>query len=107
MIPDAEIISLLCTIFTKLDVGEFTVKVNFVCDSFNASLTNYHLRSSSITEKSSMVSSKSVECLRIKSVPSLRLLTSSTRLVRSVVEQKTLININLAPVGRCKEGDDR
>ena len=27
MIPDAEIISLLCTILSKLDVGEFTVKV--------------------------------------------------------------------------------
>lgn len=27
MIPDAELISLLCTILTKLDVGEFTVKV--------------------------------------------------------------------------------
>lgn len=27
MIPDAEIISLVCTILTKLDVGEFTVKV--------------------------------------------------------------------------------
>jgi histidyl-tRNA synthetase len=28
MIPDAEVISLMCTILTKLDVGEFTVKVN-------------------------------------------------------------------------------
>ncbi|KAF5381598.1 hypothetical protein D9615_005532 [Tricholomella constricta] len=28
MIPDAELLSLLCTIMTKLDVGEFTVKVN-------------------------------------------------------------------------------
>ncbi|KAG2364832.1 histidyl-tRNA synthetase [Suillus spraguei] len=28
MIPDAEIISLLCTILTKLDVGEFTIKLN-------------------------------------------------------------------------------
>jgi hypothetical protein len=27
MIPDAELLSLLCTILTKLDVGEFTVKV--------------------------------------------------------------------------------
>lgn len=27
MIPDAELISLICTILTKLDVGEFTVKV--------------------------------------------------------------------------------
>lgn len=27
MIPDAEIVSLLCTILSKLDVGEFTVKV--------------------------------------------------------------------------------
>ncbi|KAJ3547970.1 hypothetical protein NMY22_g1451 [Coprinellus aureogranulatus] len=28
MIPDAEILSLLCTILTKLDVGEFTIKLN-------------------------------------------------------------------------------
>jgi histidyl-tRNA synthetase len=28
MIPDAEVISLLCTILGKLDVGEFTVKVS-------------------------------------------------------------------------------
>jgi len=27
MIPDAELVSLICTILTKLDVGEFTVKV--------------------------------------------------------------------------------
>ena len=27
MIPDAEIISLVCTILSKLDVGEFTIKV--------------------------------------------------------------------------------
>lgn len=27
MIPDAELISLICTILTKLDVGDFTVKV--------------------------------------------------------------------------------
>ncbi|KAJ7447227.1 hypothetical protein FB451DRAFT_1354995 [Mycena latifolia] len=28
MIPDGEIISLICTILTKLDVGEFTIKIN-------------------------------------------------------------------------------
>jgi len=28
MIPDAEIISLLCTILTRLDVGEFTIKAS-------------------------------------------------------------------------------
>ncbi|RDX46824.1 histidyl-tRNA synthetase [Lentinus brumalis] len=28
MIPDAEIISLVCTILTRLDVGEFTIKMN-------------------------------------------------------------------------------
>ena len=28
MIPDAEIVSLLCTILTRLDVGEFTIKVS-------------------------------------------------------------------------------
>lgn len=27
MIPDAEIISLICTILSRLDVGEFTIKV--------------------------------------------------------------------------------
>ncbi|KAJ7661229.1 histidine-tRNA ligase, partial [Mycena rosella] len=28
MIPDGEIVSLLCTILSKLDVGEFTIKIN-------------------------------------------------------------------------------
>ncbi|KAJ7083367.1 hypothetical protein B0H15DRAFT_850754 [Mycena belliarum] len=28
MIPDCEIVSLLCTILSKLDVGEFTIKIN-------------------------------------------------------------------------------
>ncbi|KAI0714757.1 histidyl-tRNA synthetase [Earliella scabrosa] len=28
MIPDAEIVSLVCTILTRLDVGEFTIKIN-------------------------------------------------------------------------------
>ena len=32
MIPDAEVISLLCTILSKLDVGEFTVKVSITID---------------------------------------------------------------------------
>ena len=27
MIPDAELLSLLCTILTRLEIGEFTVKV--------------------------------------------------------------------------------
>ncbi len=27
MIPDAELLSLLCTILTRLEVGEFTIKV--------------------------------------------------------------------------------
>lgn len=39
MIPDAEILSLLCTILTKLDVGEFTIKV---CD-FVRSLSDWSL----------------------------------------------------------------
>ena len=30
MIPDAEIISLVCTIMTKLEVGDFTIKVCLV-----------------------------------------------------------------------------
>ena len=29
MIPDAEIISLVCTILSRLDVGEFTIKVRW------------------------------------------------------------------------------
>lgn len=33
MIPDAEIISLLCTILSKFDVGEFTVKVRRFYDN--------------------------------------------------------------------------
>ncbi|KAJ7292628.1 hypothetical protein C8J57DRAFT_1041644 [Mycena rebaudengoi] len=28
MIPDGEILSLMCTIFSKLDVGEYTIKIN-------------------------------------------------------------------------------
>ena len=28
MIPDAEIVSLICTVCTRLDIGEFTVKIN-------------------------------------------------------------------------------
>ena len=28
MIPDAEIVSLVCTILSRLDVGEFTIKIN-------------------------------------------------------------------------------
>jgi histidyl-tRNA synthetase len=27
MIPDAEIVSMVCSILSKLDVGEFTIKV--------------------------------------------------------------------------------
>lgn len=34
MIPDAELISLLCTILTRLEVGEFIVKVS--TSSFNS-----------------------------------------------------------------------
>jgi len=39
MIPDAELISLLCTILSRLDVGEFTVKVRR-CARPQPSLTN-------------------------------------------------------------------
>ena len=28
MIPDAEIVSLICTVCTRLDIGDFTVKIN-------------------------------------------------------------------------------
>lgn len=28
MIPDAEILSIICTILTNLEVGEFTIKLN-------------------------------------------------------------------------------
>lgn len=39
MIPDAELLSLLCTILTRLEVGEFTIKVRLsetlvVCEPF-------------------------------------------------------------------------
>jgi histidyl-tRNA synthetase len=30
MIPDGEILSLMCTIFSKLDVGEYTIKVGIL-----------------------------------------------------------------------------
>ena len=33
MIPDAEIVSLLGTVLTKLEVGEFTIKVGVFWDS--------------------------------------------------------------------------
>ena len=40
MIPDAEIISLVCMIFRKLDVGEFTIKAScFAVDRKSCLLT--------------------------------------------------------------------
>lgn len=32
MIPDAELLSLLCTVLTRLEVGEFTIKVRLQFD---------------------------------------------------------------------------
>jgi hypothetical protein len=59
MIPDAEIISLLCTILGKLDVGEFTVKVSItIGTSWTTQFST--CRPSSITAKSWMASLKSV-----------------------------------------------
>jgi hypothetical protein len=40
MIPDGEILSLLCTILTKLDVGEFMIKVH--CFYLRAELAAHH-----------------------------------------------------------------
>ena len=40
MIPDAELLSLLCTVLSKLDVGEFTIKVGFM--SFSRSCRSFH-----------------------------------------------------------------
>ena len=39
MIPDAEIISLVCTILSRLDVGEFTIKVRYQLPSLVCYLT--------------------------------------------------------------------
>jgi histidyl-tRNA synthetase len=40
MIPDAELLSLLCTILTRLEVGEFTIKVRLSEALFGASVNN-------------------------------------------------------------------
>ena len=37
MIPDAEILSLLSTILTRLDVEEFTIKVYYILEYFASS----------------------------------------------------------------------
>jgi histidyl-tRNA synthetase len=34
MIPEGEIISLLCTVLTRLEVGEFTIKVKVLLSLF-------------------------------------------------------------------------
>ena len=42
MIPDAEIISLLGTILTKLEVGEFTIKVGLRSNPQRCRLPDLH-----------------------------------------------------------------
>ena len=79
MLPDAEIISLLCTILTRLEIGDFTVKV---CHSPSYSYRFYNVFcSSSITEKSWTVSSKSVVSPRIRFEQSPQLSINWTRVV--------------------------
>lgn len=75
MIPDAEIISLVTTILTKLDVGEFTVKVwrPIKC------VVLFSRRIRLTTGKFSTVSSKSVVSPPINSVQYLPLLISLIR----------------------------
>jgi histidyl-tRNA synthetase len=34
MIPDAEIVSMVCSILSKLDVGEFTIKVLYPINAY-------------------------------------------------------------------------
>jgi histidyl-tRNA synthetase len=36
MIPDAEIIGMVCSILSKLDVGEFTIKVRLCVLPYNS-----------------------------------------------------------------------
>lgn len=58
MIPDAEIISLVCTILSRLDVGTFTIKVSVdLC--FSSWQCEAELSGSSTTVKFWMASSKS------------------------------------------------
>ena len=45
MIPDAEIISLVCTILSKLDVGEFTIKA---CNSVSPMCRNVEAHDSAL-----------------------------------------------------------
>jgi histidyl-tRNA synthetase len=73
MIPDAELISLLCNILSKLDVGEFTVKVNVLSRLGRLFFrTNLHSTTNRlITVKSLMESLKSVVSLKIGFAPSL------------------------------------
>ena len=79
MLPDAEIISLLCTILTRLEIGDFTVKV---CHSPSYAYRLYNIfYFSSITEKSWMASSKSVVSPRIRFEQSPQLSINWTRFV--------------------------
>jgi hypothetical protein len=41
MISDAELLSLLCTILSKLDVGEFTIKVRIFIGFSRSSVVYY------------------------------------------------------------------
>jgi histidyl-tRNA synthetase len=50
MIPDAELLSLLCTILTRLEVGEFTIKVR-ICISEASLLETFMTMHRLIIEK--------------------------------------------------------
>ena len=104
MISDAELLSLLCTILSKLDVGEFTIKVGFVAFFSLVSFIQFEI--SSIIEKSSMVYSKYVVSRQIKSAVSLRPLTNLTKLGFFYFALTFLIDSLLASLGRCEEGND-
>ena len=77
MIPDAEIISLACTILKRLDVGDFTIKVSWEYDSI--ALQANHAFFSSITGKYWTVFSKFAACPPRRFAQFLRLWTNLTR----------------------------
>ena len=90
MVPDAEVLAILCQVLTKLSIKDFTVKV---CSRRHPTLPPSRLsrpltpprfdvmRCRSTTARSSTASLPSAECLRTRFGPSRRPSTNSTRCV--------------------------
>ena len=68
MISNAELLSLLCTTLSKLDVGEFAIKVGLLAFSY-PSFVPFSTAMGSTIEKFSMVYSKYVVSQPIKKNP--------------------------------------